>query len=115
MSRTTNHGAFTHLEGELAWTIAEHRTATDAIAMTRHLLDADEGRRELLGLADGCDRAVFWDNMLHGVATATFDAAGLGSLGAVDTDGHRRMGDYLRSGPVDEWVWVHPRHRWRRE
>ncbi|QLG27891.1 hypothetical protein HUG10_10140 [Halorarum halophilum] len=114
MSGTTNHGALTHLAGELAWTIAEHRTATDAIATTRHLLDADEGRRELLGLTECCERAVFWDNMLHGVAVTTFDAAGLGELGAVDTDGHRRKGDYLRSEAVDGWAWVHPRHRWRR-
>ena len=111
----SNHGAFTHLEGELAWTVADHRSATDAIAMTRHLVDADEGRHELLGLAAGCEAAVFWDHLRHGVATVPFDATGLDAFGPVDVAGPRRKGEYLASAAVEGWAWVHPRHRWRRE
>ena len=38
----TSDGTFTHVRGELAWTIAEHRTPCDAIAMVEHLDASDE-------------------------------------------------------------------------
>ena len=112
MSKTTNHGTFTHLEGDLAWTIAEHRTPTDAIEMTRALMDVDGGELELLGLSPDCEQAIFWDHMLRGVRTTRFDVDGVAALGEADTDGARRKGEYLQGEDVREWAWLHPRHRW---
>lgn len=114
MSRTTNHGVFTHLEGELAWTIAEHRSATDAIQLTEAILKADESEHELLGLTADCERAIFWNHLLRGVRTARFDVDGVEEWGEIDTDGPRRKGEYLQGESVAEWAWVHPRHRWLR-
>lgn len=114
MSKTTNHGVFTHLEGDLAWTIAEHRNATDAIEMTRAIMEADEGEHELLGLTSDCEQAIFWDHMLRGVRTARFDVEGVAELGETDTDGARRKGEYLQGEDVGNWAWIHPRHRWLR-
>ena len=114
MSKPTNHGVFTHLEGDLAWTLAEHRNATDAIEMTKALVEADEGELELLGLTENCENAIFWDHMLRGVRTARFDVGGVEDFGKADTDGPRRKGEYLQGAEVGEWAWVHPRHRWLR-
>ncbi|WP_313695067.1 hypothetical protein [Halorarum halobium] len=114
MSKRKKHGAFTHLEGELAWTIAEHRTPSDAIETTRKLVEADESEHELLGLSPDCERAIFWDDALRGVRTAGFDADGVEELSAADTDGPRRKGEYLQREGVADWAWVHPRHRWLR-
>lgn len=114
MAGTTDHGTFTHIEGELAWTVAEHRSATGAVAMTRHLLDRDGGQFELLGLVDGCERAVYWAHLTRTAVRAAFDADGVERIDDPgDLDGPRRKGEYLRREAVAGWNWVHPRHRWR--
>ncbi|QLG61331.1 hypothetical protein [Halorarum salinum] len=113
MPETTDHGTFTHLEGELAWTIAEHRSPTDAVAMTERLLDRDDGPFELLGLVDGCERAVYWAHLTRTAVRAAFDADGVDRFEEPgDSDGPRRKGEYLQREAVTGWDWVHPRHRW---
>ncbi|GAA0218608.1 hypothetical protein [Halobaculum roseum] len=82
MSKTTteNHGTFTHIKGELAWTLAEFRSPSDAVAMTQHLTDADEGRFELLGLVNDCEVALYWDYFWNHVVAAGVDADGVDDL-----------------------------------
>ncbi|WP_435143780.1 hypothetical protein [Halobaculum sp. P14] len=106
-----------HLKGELAWTIAEHRSPSDAFAMTRHLTDADEGRYELLGLIDDCETALYWDYFWNHVVAATFDADGVDDLArdAPEEIRYAGRGDYFDDVDVSSWDWVHPRHQWRVE
>lgn len=81
MSKSSpEHGLFTHIKGELAWTIAEHRSPSAAITLTRHLTDADEGRFELLGLVNGCEAALYWDYVWNHVVAAGFDTDGVADL-----------------------------------
>ncbi|MFC7068890.1 hypothetical protein [Halobaculum lipolyticum] len=54
----TSDGTFTHAPGELAWTIAEHRSVTEAILMVEHFAAAAGRTFELLGLRDDCETAV---------------------------------------------------------
>lgn len=110
----TRDGAFTHVRGELAWTIAEHRSATEAILMVKHLTRADEGQFELLGLRDGCETAVFWDHIWRGVIEVGFDAHGVEDLDAAKTQstGDFGKGEYLENSELADWDLVHPRHQW---
>ncbi len=60
MSKSSpKHSLYTHTKGELAWTIAEHRSSSEAITLTRHLTDADGRRFELLGLVNECEVALY--------------------------------------------------------
>jgi hypothetical protein len=118
MSRTTESpGAFTHVRGELAWTIAEHRTPSDAINMTRHLTDADEGRFELLGLIKNCEFALYWDYFWNHVVAARFDENGVDDLVRDVPEEIRYAGrcEYFDKADLDSWDWIHPRHQWRAE
>ncbi|WP_435143788.1 hypothetical protein [Halobaculum sp. P14] len=116
MSKTTEPAdTGSHLKDDLAWTIAEHRTPTEAAAMTEHIMSLDEGQHELLGVADGCDYAVFWDHIWRGTVRVSFDADGADDPVDVNTqrDGRFGLGEYLRGENLAEWDWVHPRHAWR--
>ncbi|WP_435062430.1 hypothetical protein [Halobaculum sp. EA56] len=110
----TSDGTFTHVRGELAWTIAEHRSPSEAIAMTKHLTDADEGRFELLGLVEDCEVALYWDHIWRVLVRAAFDADGVEDL--VDAEsvetGYPGRSDYLKNAELEEWDLVHPRHQW---
>ncbi|MFC7069516.1 hypothetical protein [Halobaculum lipolyticum] len=114
MSKTRD-GARTHVRGELAWTIAMHRTPSEAIGMVEHLDAADEGRFELLGLTDDCTTALFWDHVFRRVVETGFDADGVDDLRDPDGDGFERYEgrrDFLSQAALEEWDLVHPRHQW---
>ncbi|MFC7137550.1 hypothetical protein [Halobaculum litoreum] len=118
MSKSTpKHGLFTHVKGELAWTIAEHRSPSEAITLTRHLTDADEGRYELLGLVNECEVALFWDYFWNHVVAAGFDADGVDDLARDAPEEIRYAGreDYFAEVDLEDWDWIHPRHQWRAE
>jgi len=111
----TSDGAFTHVRGELAWTIAMNRKPSDAVAMTEHLHAADEGRFELLGLTDDCEIALFWDHVFRRVVEAGFDVDGVDNLrdpGIDEFEQYDGRRDYLRQATLEEWDLVHPRHQW---
>ncbi|QZX99816.1 hypothetical protein [Halobaculum rubrum] len=118
MSGTTeNRGTFTHVQGELAWTIAEQRSPSEAITLTRHLTEADEGRYELLGLINECEVALYWDYFWNHVVAANFDETGVDDL-ARDTPEEIRytgLGAYFAEVELDDWDWIHPRHQWHAE
>ncbi|QZP37063.1 hypothetical protein [Halobaculum magnesiiphilum] len=118
MSGTTEStGTFTHVQGELTWTIAEHRSPSEAVSMTRHLTETDEGRYELLGLVNDCEIALFWDYFWNHVVAASFDADGVDDL-ARDVPEEIRYagrGEYFADVDLNEWDWIHPRHQWRAE
>ncbi|GAA0193796.1 hypothetical protein [Halobaculum roseum] len=114
MSKTSD-GAFTHVRGELAWTIAMNRKPSEAVAMVEHLHAADEGRFELLGLTDDCEIALFWDHVFRRVVEAEFDADGVDNLRDPESDEFDRYEgrrDYLRQADFESWDLVHPRHQW---
>ncbi|WP_435065968.1 hypothetical protein [Halobaculum sp. EA56] len=118
MSETTESpGTFTHVKGELAWTIAEHRSPSEAVAMARHLTNADRDRFELLGLTDDCETALYWDYMWNRVVHVEFDADGVYNLMQEFPDEipYSGRGEYLDEADLDSWTWVHPRHKWRAE
>lgn len=118
MSGTTERsGTFTHVQGELAWTIAEHRSPSDAVTMTRHLDDADEGRWELLGLVNDCEIALYWDYFWNHVVAASFDESGVDDLARDIPEEIRYVGrgEYFEQVELGEWDWIHPRHQWRAE
>lgn len=118
MSESTDGpGTFTHVKGDLAWTLAEHRTPSDAVAMTRHLAAADGDRFELLGLVNECAFALYWDYFWNHVVAASFDAGGVDELArdAPSTLRYSGRGEYFDAVVLDAWDWVHPRHRWRLE
>ncbi|GAA0212593.1 hypothetical protein [Halobaculum roseum] len=111
----TSDGTFTHVRGELAWTIAEHRSPTDAIAMVEHLDAADEGRFELLGLTDGCETALFWDHVFRRVVETGFDADGvddLRDLGDEEIEQYAGRREALNAADLEAWDLVHPRNQW---
>lgn len=118
MSRSTERsGTFTHIQGELAWTIAEHRSPSDAVPMTRHLTQADADRFELLGLVNGCRLALYWDYFWNRVVAAEFDAEGVYDLHRDSPQQIRYSGrgDYFDVAEIEAWDWIHPRHQWRAE
>ncbi|SHG77759.1 hypothetical protein [Halobaculum gomorrense] len=119
MSKTTteDNRAFTHIKGELAWTLAECRSPSDAVAMTRHLTDADEGRFELLGLVNDCEVALYWDYFWNHVVAARFDTDGVGDLRreAPEEIRYAGLGEYFDGVDLGSWDWAHPRHQWRGE
>lgn len=110
----TSDGTFTHVRGELAWTIAEHRSPSEAILMVKHLTAADEGQFELLGLRDDCETAVYWDHIWRGVVEVGFDAHGVDDLdeARTETTDDFGKGEYLENAELEEWDLVHPRHQW---
>ncbi|MFC7137987.1 hypothetical protein ACFQRB_19100 [Halobaculum litoreum] len=118
MSKSSpNRGLFTHTKGELAWTIAEHRSPSEAITLTRHLTDADEGRFELLGLVNECEFALYWDYFWNHTIAARFDVDGIEDLARDAPEEIRYSGreEYLAEVDLEEWDWIHPRHQWRAE
>lgn len=102
---------------DLVTAIAAHRDDERPDELARTALDRDRGRAggQLVGLVDGCRRAVFYNSSSY---LATARPLTTGEIDARrETDSVRvgypgQVSSYVREQDPGYWDWLHPRYRW---
>lgn len=114
--------ALTHLEEDLAWALADRHGAHQAVGLARAVIDLDAAPLELLGVVEEGAQAVYWDLEGRQPALVDLDTVATADVFEMDLEPDRkrwldppaqRKADLLGEAALDDWLWVHPRQRWR--
>ena len=99
---------------ELAVAITEARGGKQAGEFADHLLDNEKARSHLVGLINGGERGVLFEQALYNLVAVRYgaDKPGLSRYRLTKVEIHEAVDDYVHEQGEEFWTWLHPRYRW---